>query len=206
MHVRITSHRDPEPLDLEAFERLAEFVLEREDVPEQAELSLAVVEVDEMTELNDGYREPRRARPTCSRSDATIRVRSTATSRSRWAMSSSRPRSREAQAEELGHTIEEELNLLLVHGILHLLGYEHDTDEDAAVMRARERALLAAYADSRVDRRRDDVRAARSCGASTTRSRASSTRCAPSATCACTRWRPPSCWQPRSCWESAGSR
>jgi len=53
----------------------------------------------------------------------------------------------EQQAEELGHTIEEELNLLLVHGILHLLGYEHDTDEGATVMRAREVVLLSAYED-----------------------------------------------------------
>ena len=57
--------------------------------------------------------------------------------------SSSRPRVAEQQAEEYGHTVEEELNLLLVHGILHLLGYEHEADDDAAVMQDRERALLA---------------------------------------------------------------
>ena len=51
------------------------------------------------------------------------------------------------QAAELGVRVEEELNLLLVHGILHLLGYDHETDEDAAVMQERERALLDAYAD-----------------------------------------------------------
>jgi probable rRNA maturation factor len=43
--------------------------------------------------------------------------------------------------------VEEELNLLLVHGILHLLGYDHGSDEDAAVMQAREQALLEAYAE-----------------------------------------------------------
>jgi probable rRNA maturation factor len=56
MPISITSHRDPEPLDLAAFERLAEFVLDREDVPAHAELSLALVDIDEMTELNEGYR------------------------------------------------------------------------------------------------------------------------------------------------------
>jgi probable rRNA maturation factor len=50
-----------------------------------------------------------------------------------------------AQAEEYGHTVEEELNLLLVHGILHLLGYDHEADEDAVVMQARERTLLEAW-------------------------------------------------------------
>jgi rRNA maturation RNase YbeY len=51
------------------------------------------------------------------------------------------------QAVEYGNTIEGELNLLLVHGVLHLLGYDHEDDDDAAAMQERERALLAAYAD-----------------------------------------------------------
>jgi probable rRNA maturation factor len=50
-----------------------------------------------------------------------------------------------AQAEEYGHTVEEELNLLLVHGVLHLLGYDHEADEDASAMQARERAILLAW-------------------------------------------------------------
>jgi probable rRNA maturation factor len=56
------------------------------------------------------------------------------------------PEVAEEQAREYGHTVEEELNLLLVHGVLHLLGYEHEEDEDAVVMQARERALLTAWA------------------------------------------------------------
>ena len=38
------------------------------------------------------------------------------------------------QAEEAGHSVESELQLLLVHGILHLLGYDHHTEEDKKVM------------------------------------------------------------------------
>ena len=55
------------------------------------------------------------------------------------------PEVAEAQAAEYGHTVEEELNLLLVHGVLHLLGYDHEDDDDAEVMQARERALLLAW-------------------------------------------------------------
>ena len=32
------------------------------------------------------------------------------------------------QADTLGHTVEEELQLLVVHGVLHLLGFDHETD------------------------------------------------------------------------------
>jgi ssRNA-specific RNase YbeY (16S rRNA maturation enzyme) len=34
-----------------------------------------------------------------------------------------------------------------VHGVLHLLGYEHDADEAAEAMQARERVVLAAWSD-----------------------------------------------------------
>ena len=39
-----------------------------------------------------------------------------------------------AQAEEYGHPLERELSFLFVHGLLHLLGYDHMTKEDEAVM------------------------------------------------------------------------
>ena len=39
----------------------------------------------------------------------------------------------------------DELALLVVHGVLHVLGYDHACDAGAAVMRAREQQLLAAH-------------------------------------------------------------
>ena len=47
-----------------------------------------------------------------------------------------------AQAQEHGHSPEQELNLLVVHGILHLLGYDHADDEAKAAMWARHDAIL----------------------------------------------------------------
>jgi probable rRNA maturation factor len=45
------------------------------------------------------------------------------------------------QAAERGHGAEEEVARLLVHGVLHLLGYDHAEPEEASLMRAREEAL-----------------------------------------------------------------
>ena len=146
MPISITSHREPEPLSLDAFVRLAEFVLDREDVPAHAELSLALVGLEEMAELNKRYRDIDGPTDVLSfecddpcpvGSDEPVTLGDVVIA----------PEMAEEQAAELGHTIEEELNLLLVHGILHLLGYTHDADEDAAVMQARERTLLEAYAE-----------------------------------------------------------
>jgi probable rRNA maturation factor len=46
------------------------------------------------------------------------------------------------QAAEFGVTLHDEVSHLLVHGILHLLGYDHQVVADAARMRKREDALL----------------------------------------------------------------
>ena len=53
------------------------------------------------------------------------------------------------QARELGHELSHELRVLLVHGLLHLLGYDHETgEEDAAEMRAAEQKLLLRLGDA----------------------------------------------------------
>lgn len=47
------------------------------------------------------------------------------------------------QAAEQGHPLDAELRVLLVHGLLHLLGYDHEVDEqEAEEMRAAEARLL----------------------------------------------------------------
>lgn len=47
------------------------------------------------------------------------------------------------QAQERGHAVEAELAHLLVHGALHILGYDHQEAEDERRMRRREEELLA---------------------------------------------------------------
>lgn len=48
----------------------------------------------------------------------------------------------ERQAQNEGHAVEDELLLAVVHGSLHLLGYDHDTPENQAVMWAIQEELL----------------------------------------------------------------
>ncbi len=146
MQISVVSHREPEPLDLSAFERLAGFVLEREEAPDAIELSIAVVALDEMADLNLRFRD--KEGPTdvlsfgCDDPCAVVGPDEPVTLGDVVIA----PEVAESQAVEYGHTVEEELNLLLVHGVLHLLGYDHDSDEGAAAMQARERVLLQAWA------------------------------------------------------------
>lgn len=49
------------------------------------------------------------------------------------------------QADQHQHSLEHELNVLLVHGLLHLLGYDHAQDEEAAVMFARQAQIVGEF-------------------------------------------------------------
>jgi probable rRNA maturation factor len=47
------------------------------------------------------------------------------------------------QAQEQGHGVTRELTLLIVHGILHLLGYDHELPEEEQMMRDKENEILS---------------------------------------------------------------
>ncbi|MEE9398656.1 MAG: rRNA maturation RNase YbeY [Dehalococcoidales bacterium] len=47
------------------------------------------------------------------------------------------------QAEEHQHSIKKEIAILIIHGILHLLGYDHDRPEPERQMRAREMEIIS---------------------------------------------------------------
>ena len=46
------------------------------------------------------------------------------------------------QAEELGHTFEREIAFLTAHGLLHLLGFSHDSPEAEEVMKKAQKEIL----------------------------------------------------------------
>ena len=46
------------------------------------------------------------------------------------------------QANEYGHSDAEEREYLIIHGLMHLFGYDHMTDEDKKEMRDKEKAVL----------------------------------------------------------------
>lgn len=47
------------------------------------------------------------------------------------------------KAEIFGHSIQDELSLLFIHGMLHLLGFDHESDDGE--MRAREKELIMQF-------------------------------------------------------------
>lgn len=52
-----------------------------------------------------------------------------------------------SQAEEAGVKVEMEIALLAIHGLLHLAGYEHDSESDAEVMSQKEQEAMSSLKD-----------------------------------------------------------
>ena len=51
------------------------------------------------------------------------------------------------QAEQAGHALDDELHLLTVHGVLHLLGYDHAEPDEEREMFALQNDILDAWRD-----------------------------------------------------------
>ncbi|MEA3454582.1 MAG: rRNA maturation RNase YbeY [Candidatus Caldatribacteriota bacterium] len=49
------------------------------------------------------------------------------------------------QADNLNHSVEKELTVLLIHGLLHLTGYNHEEDKDYKIMREKESEILKIF-------------------------------------------------------------
>ena len=57
-----------------------------------------------------------------------------------------------AQAEEYGHSIKREVAFLVCHSVLHLLGYDHEDDEERKIMEEKQEAVLCGLGITRDER------------------------------------------------------
>lgn len=112
--------------------RVAEFALTQEGY-QTGELSIALVDDEDMQRLNNEYRGLNETTDVLSfplgEDDFGEIIIS-------WS------RAKE-QAREFGHSLDRELGFLLVHGILHLLGYDHQKEDQREVMRGKEEEILS---------------------------------------------------------------
>lgn len=122
---------------------LARRALAAEGAPAPSELSIAIIDDRSMRELNSRFRHV----------DAATDVLSFAAGTGDGFVTPPRAMAHlgdvaisydtaERQAREAGRDIEDELAHLLAHGILHILGYDHEATAEARAMREREDALL----------------------------------------------------------------
>jgi probable rRNA maturation factor len=135
------------PVDLDRLRRLAELVLAEEGYPTETELTVLLVSEDEMSAYNERFLE--RSGPTDvlafpveelmpgvvpdqDSNGPPLIIGDVIVA----------PGYVGRQAEENDVEFEDEMALMVAHGILHLLGYDHIDDADAEMMERREVELL----------------------------------------------------------------
>ncbi len=141
----IMTSEDAEPiLSEEELVRVCDYVLAEEGVGRPCMVSLSVVSDERMRELNAEWRGIDRATDVlsleCERPDDPDLSPGEPCELGDIVLA---PSYITAQAARFGTTPRDECRLLLVHGMLHLLGYDHLEDDEAEVMEAREDELVA---------------------------------------------------------------
>jgi probable rRNA maturation factor len=162
VEVFVADEQDAVPVDVARWARLAESVLDAEGIRGEAELSLLFVDETAMAELNRRFRAtdggtdvlafpldddlielgggsdpvakgPDRRPPEMT--DAPLLLGDVVVC----------PAVAATNAAERSRSLDDELALLVVHGVLHVLGMDHAEPADAARMQARERDLLERF-------------------------------------------------------------
>jgi probable rRNA maturation factor len=138
------------PVDKNWLERIARRVLEDESIASSAEMGLLITDSKTIQKLNRIYRGQDKPTdvlafqmtPDMNQEPEGSFVSPPDGIRHLGEVVISYPQAVK-QAQEQGHGVTRELALLIVHGILHLLGYDHELPEEEQKMRDKENEILS---------------------------------------------------------------
>lgn len=140
------------PIRTEEIESICAFVLGKEGVLRDVEVSISIVDEGEMHELNRSWRGIDRTTDVLSfECDSAFDESIPEDEPLELGDIILAPAVIARQAPTFGNTAADEFRLMLVHGMLHLLGYDHIELADAEVMEAREDSILKELAAARGD-------------------------------------------------------
>lgn len=134
---------------LEKIEELLHFAAKSEGVEDGSELSVTFVSNDKIQMINREYRDKDQPTDVISFAmeeigEGEIELTGLDIPRVLGDIIISIQKAEE-QAIEYGHSFIRELGFLSVHGFLHLLGYDHETEEDEQKMFAKQKEILDEY-------------------------------------------------------------
>ncbi|WP_369902581.1 rRNA maturation RNase YbeY [Bacillus manliponensis] len=138
-----------EQAHMDMMRSLIESAAKAEGVEAEAELSITFVDNERIREINREYRGKDQPTDVISfaledMGEGEMEIVGADMPRMLGDLIISIPRTKE-QAEEYGHSFERELGFLTVHGFLHLLGYDHMTEEDEQVMFGKQKEILDTF-------------------------------------------------------------
>jgi probable rRNA maturation factor len=145
LKIYINNEQDKIPVSEEEIENLVKTIFKAGELEEYGEISVTLTDDEQMAQLNREYRDI----------DGTTDVLAFAQDEGMEMPKPSDPDytpligdiiisvpTALKQAEEAKHPLNMELTILLIHGILHLFGYDHDNIYQQAFMKEEEKAIL----------------------------------------------------------------
>jgi len=122
------------PCDEGRIKDVALYSLNRLGIRPDSELSISLVDETEMRSLNAQWMDENDATDVLSFPMDEMKPNSAAQGPGVIGDIVLCPSYAETQARQAGHSLQEELELLTVHGVLHLLGYDHRESEEQRIM------------------------------------------------------------------------
>ena len=141
--IEIINNTNEEIKELDIINDLLEFALKKEK-QEHVIFNIIIVDNEYIHKLNKEYRNVDRPTDVISFALEDNGSMETAYGRILGDIYISIDKARE-QAKEYGHSLKRELAFLSIHGLLHLLGYDHMEEEEEKVMFARQELILDEY-------------------------------------------------------------
>lgn len=153
MTVDVLNESDVADVDIVELTALCRFVMRRMRLHPQTEMSLRLVDIPTMTVLNEKWMGEDGPTDVLSfpMDELTPGALTTDEDPGYLGDIALSPEIAAQQAETAGHSRDDEIRLLTVHGILHLLGYDHATDEEHAEMFGIQGRLLLEWANGERD-------------------------------------------------------
>ncbi|AIF43395.1 rRNA maturation RNase YbeY [Virgibacillus sp. SK37] len=150
MHIDFHDQTNSVPSDyIDLLQRLVEFTAKQEGISREAEVSINFVDNKEIQELNRNYRQKDTPTDVISfamqeKVEGEIDIVGEDIPLVLGDIVISIDKAKE-QAADYDHSLERELGFLAVHGFLHLLGYDHMTQEEEKLMFKKQEAILGEF-------------------------------------------------------------
>lgn len=152
MGIEIDINDETEKVESEHFSLIKEVIvatLEHENIEGEIEVSVSLVDNDTIREINKEYRNKDAVTDVISfalndNEEEEMQIVGGEEVNMLGDIIISIPRAKE-QADQYEHSFERELAFLVVHGTLHLLGYDHMTEQEEKEMFSLQEEILQAY-------------------------------------------------------------
>lgn len=141
MFIELTDLTDSK-LDTNRLKALAEFSSIRMGIHPESELSISLVDEEEMSALHMRWLNEAGPTDVLSFPMDELKPNSSADGPGLLGDIVLCPDYANKQAKGAGHLLEEELEVLIVHGVLHLLGFDHRENEEKIAMFSRQEEIL----------------------------------------------------------------